>query len=48
MIQTKQLYEAPTAQTFVVRFEGTLLTGSPWDSNNNTEGIIDNGDIIDL
>ncbi len=28
MIQTKQLYEAPAAETLVVRFEGAILTGS--------------------
>lgn len=28
MIQTKQTYEAPTAQTFVVRFEGAILKAS--------------------
>lgn len=39
MIQTKQTYEAPEAETLVVRFEGMVCT-SPWDSKNHTENVI--------
>ena len=41
-------YEAPTVQTFEVRFEGAILTGSNWDANNNTENLFDDGTIIGL
>lgn len=48
MNKQKLMYEAPTAQTFAVRFEGAILTGSNWDSNNNTENLHDDGDVIGL
>ena len=41
-------YEAPTAEEFVISIEGNFLTGSPWDNNNKTENIDEDGDIIGL
>ena len=49
MIQKQlELYEAPTTQLINLRIESNLLTGSPWDSNNNTESLIDDGGILGL
>ena len=48
MIQTKQLYLSPTAEILVVQVEEALLTGSKWNSNNNTENLIEDGAIIGL
>ncbi len=48
MIQTKQLYLSPTTETLVVQVEEALLTGSQWNSNNNTENLIEDGAIIGL
>ena len=40
MIQTKQLYEAPEAQTLVVRFEGVICqsTGEQLSEQENWSG----------
>lgn len=45
----KQLldYESPTTQLINLRIESALLTGS-WDSNNNTETLGDDEDMIGL
>ena len=43
MNKEKLLYEAPTAQTFVVRFEGAILTGS----NLGSSGFSEQGNVID-
>lgn len=48
MIQTKQLYLSPTTETLVVQVEEALLTGSQWNSSNNTENLIEDGDVIGL
>ena len=48
MIQTKQLYLSPTTETLVVQVEEELLTGSQWNSSNNTENLIEDGDVIGL
>ena len=37
MNNEKLLYEAPTAQTFVVRFEGSILTGSGFSETQKNE-----------
>ena len=45
MKQIKLDYEAPVAQTFVVRFEGNLLTGSPqWGNKNDAATVGDEED----
>ena len=41
MIQTKQLYLSPTAETLVVQVEEALLISSP------VNGSIDNGQAVD-
>lgn len=44
MNKIKLDYEAPEANTFVVRFEGNLLTGTyNGTSSKDTENIIDDG-----
>ena len=44
MNKQKLMYEAPTAQTFVVRFEGMICT-SPWgDANQAGKGLGEDGD----
>lgn len=45
MNKKKSLYEAPTTNILVVRFEGNLLTGSPYNgtSSKDTEVIVDDG-----
>lgn len=48
MSKTKLVYEAPEAEIFEVKIEGKMMTGSPWDNNNNTEKIDNDGDIVDL
>ena len=47
MNKKKSLYEAPTTDVLVVRFEGMVCT-SPWDKNNNTENLGDDDDMIGL
>ena len=42
MIQTKQTYEAPEAETLVVRFEGVVCASTGNNSINNWE----NGDDV--
>ena len=44
MNKQKQLYEAPTAQTFVVRFEGMVCTSPGAQINDWT----DDGDPLDF
>ena len=43
MNKEKLLYEAPTAQTFVVRFEGMICT-SPGGAGGNDDLISDSTD----
>ena len=44
MIQTKQTYEAPEAETLVVRFEGALLTGSNNAQSNAMPSFIEDAE----
>ena len=48
MNKEKQFYEAPTAQTFVVRFEGMICQSFTTNSLNATEYIGSDGDYEDL
>ena len=43
MIQTKQTYEAPEAETLVVRFEGVVCTSPGYSPNGLQQGNINNG-----
>ena len=48
MNKTKSLYEAPTTDVLVVRFEGNLLTGSnpnAFQSNSASSGYDDDYDL---
>ena len=45
--KNKEVYTSPQTEVLVVNTEG-MVCGSPWDSNNNTEGMGDDGDIIHL
>ena len=48
MNKEKQTYLSPETETLVVQVEEALLTGSKWNSNNNTENLIEDGDVIGL
>lgn len=43
----KLLYESPTTDVFTVQTEGVICL-SNWDSNNNTENLIDDGGFLNL
>lgn len=49
MNKEKLTYLSPETETLVVRFEERILgSGSPWNPNNNTENLTEDGDIIGL
>ena len=45
MKKFKLEYEAPEAHTFVVRFEGSLLTGSPFGQKGSAGGVMNVNDL---
>lgn len=40
-MKARSAYESPEAELLEVRFEGHLLDGSPFNSDNNQKPIID-------
>lgn len=48
MIQTKQLYTAPAAETLVVQAEGSMMTGSQFGESKYPGAQLDVDDVINL